>query len=242
MDEMKVVIITGGSKGIGADIALHLLGNNYRVVVADIDASKQELGWKDKTRHLFCKTDVSSEASVKKLIQTTLKKFGRIDALINNASKLPEDLPSTEKMSLETWEQFIGINLTGAFLCSKYAIPHLRKTKGSIINMASTRFLQSEGTDIPYAATKGGLVSLTHALAVELGPDIRVNAISPGWINSHHEKFSKADHQQHPAGRIGIPEDISAMVEFLISEKAGFITGQNFIIDGGMTIKMIYKS
>lgn len=240
MDSSKVVIVTGGGKGIGAEIALHFLSRNYNVVVADVDSSQQQLNFKDKKRFLFCKTDVSSEASVKKLIQMTVKKFGRIDALVNNAGVLPEHLPSIEKMSLKSWHEFIEINLTGAFLCAKYAIPFLRKTKGSIVNMSSTRSLQSEGNDAPYAATKGALVSFTHALAVELGPDVRVNAVSPGWINSHNENLPKKSHQQHPAGRVGKPEDIAAMVEYLISDNAGFITGQNFIVDGGMTVKMIY--
>ncbi|MFA6915391.1 MAG: SDR family oxidoreductase [Parachlamydiales bacterium] len=241
MKHSKVVIITGGGKGIGAECARYLHAQGMSIVIAELDPKLEKDFALDADKFLFLKTDVKEEASVKALVQKTVKKFGRIDAVINNAGLLPNNLPSIEKMSLKIWNDFIETNLTSAFLSSKHAVPYLRKSKGSIINIASTRFLQSEGDDLPYSATKGGLVSLTHALAVQLGPEIRVNCISPGWINSHHEKFTKTNHQQHPVGRVGEPRDIAAMAAYLISDKAGFITGQNFIIDGGMTVKMIYK-
>ena len=240
MSESKVVIITGGGRGIGAAIAALLLSQNMRVVIAEMDASLKNILLKDPSRLLFVKTDVRSEASVKQLMNRTLKHFGRIDALINNAGILPDNLPSIEKMPLKTWNAFIDTNLTGAFLCAKHAIVHLRKQKGSVINIASTRALQSEGRDEPYSASKGGLVAFTHALAVSLGPDIRVNCISPGWIHTGKEPLRKIDHEQHPVGRVGTPEDIAHLVSFLISQQAGYITGQNYIIDGGMTIKLIY--
>ncbi|HAC30043.1 MAG TPA: oxidoreductase, partial [Marinobacter hydrocarbonoclasticus] len=149
---------------------------------------------------------------------------------------------------LEQWQRRMDVNLTGPFLVSKHAIPHLRKARGVIVNMASTRALQSEPDTEAYAATKGGLVALTHALAISLGPEIRVNCISPGWIDTRDwqgseqavEPLSEADHQQHPAGRVGSPEDIASLVAYLISSEAGFVTGQNFVVDGGMTRKMIY--
>ena len=234
MTQLKVAIVTGGAKGIGAEIALHLLAQNMHVVVADIHECTSP-------HFLFVKTDVRSESSVKKMVQKTHAHFGQIDVLINNAGILPDDLPSIEKVSLKLWEQLIAINLTGAFLCSKYAIPHLRKTKGNIINIASTRALQSEGLDGPYAASKGALVALTRSMAIELGPDIRVNAISPGWIDTGHYPVKKKDHAQHPAGRVGLPQDIANLVSFLISDNAAFITAQNYIVDGGMTSKMVYN-
>ena len=240
IQKMKVAIVTGGGKGIGAEISRRLIAENWRVVVAEIKETLKKSTLDDPARLLFVKTDVSSEASVKNMVQKTLTHFGRIDALINNAGILPNQDKSIENVSLKIWKKYIDINLTGAFLCTKYTIPYLRKSKGSILNIASTRAMQSEGNDAPYSATKGGLVSLTHALAVSLGPAIRVNCISPGWVHTDNKPLRKVDHMQHPAGRVGKPEDIAALASFLISDEAGFITGQNFIADGGMTVKMIY--
>jgi NAD(P)-dependent dehydrogenase (short-subunit alcohol dehydrogenase family) len=143
----------------------------------------------------------------------------------------------------------MATNLTGPFLCSKHAIPLLRCVNGTIVNIASTRALQSEPHTEAYSASKGGVVALTHALAVSLGPEIRVNCVSPGWIavEEWRKKATRKpialtvnDHAQHPAGRVGRPEDVAAMVAWLISAQAGFVTGQNFVVDGGMTRKMIY--
>lgn len=240
-NDHKVAIVTGGAKGIGAEVALHLLSQNMRVLIADVDPSTKSFDLKDSERLLCIKTDIKKEASIKALIKRGLDHFGRLDCLINNAGMLPTTGTPFEKISLKIWNDYIATNLTGAFLCAKYAAPHLRKYKGNIINIASTRALQSEGNNEPYAASKGGLVSLTHELAVSLGPDVRVNCISPGWIDTQSEKLKKSDHQQHPVGRVGRPEDIASMVCFLISDQASFITGQNFVVDGGMTIKMIYE-
>ncbi len=240
MKNGKVIIVTGAGHGIGAEIARHFLAENHRVVIAEINEAHKDFALKDPSRVLFVKTDVKSESSVKKMIQQTIKHFGQIDALVNNAGMLPKKSVPLEKMALKTWNDFIATNLTATFLCAKYAIPHLRKQKGSIVNIASTRALQSEGDDEPYSASKGGLVSLTHALAIGLGPDIRVNCVSPGWIHTDQTPLRKIDHKQHPVGRVRLPTDIAPLVSFLISEQAAFITGQNFIVDGGMTVKMIY--
>lgn len=154
-------------------------------------------------------------------------------------------------MNLETWNQVITVNLTGAFLCTKYAVPHLRKHQGTIINIASTRALTSEPNTEAYSTAKGGIVALTHALANSLSPDIRVNCISPGWIAvsdwqkqsaRKESQLTEQDHKQHPAGRVGTPDDIAGMVVYLASPAATFITGANFVIDGGMTRKMIIYS
>lgn len=240
MNDSKVAIITGGGKGIGAEIALHLLSQGMRVVVAELNPLLKSFDLNDASRLLFIKTDVRSEASIKKMIQETIDYFGRIDCLVNNAGILPDEKASFEQTSLKTWNDYISTHLTGAFLCAKYAAPYLRKQQGNIINIASTRALQSEGNNEPYAAAKGGLVALTHELAISLAPDVRVNCISPGWIHTQNEKLRKIDHSQHPVGRVGKPEDIANLVAFLISDQASFITGQNYIVDGGMTIKMIY--
>jgi NAD(P)-dependent dehydrogenase (short-subunit alcohol dehydrogenase family) len=179
----------------------------------------------------------------------TVRAFKGLGALINNAGI--SRFKSLEGTTLADWQAVIGTNLTGAFLCSKYAAPHLRERGGAIVNIASTRALMSEADTEAYAASKGGIVALTHALAVSLGPAVRVNCISPGWIETGEwekksarraPRHSERDRLQHPAGRVGVPEDIAALVDYLISPEAGFITGANFVVDGGMTRKMIYET
>lgn len=239
----KVAIVTGGGHGIGAEVVLHLLSQDYRVIVAELKPLQNKLAEEDPSRLLVVQTDVKSESSIKKMIQQGVKRFGRIDCLINNAGKLPNEKVSFEQTTLKIWNEYIATNLTGAFLCVKHALPYLKKQKGNIINIASTRALQSVGNNEAYAASKGGLVSLTHELAVTLGPDIRVNCISPGWIHTQKkEKLKKIDHTCHPVGRVGQPGDIAHLISFLVSDQATFITGQNFVVDGGMTIKMIYPN
>jgi NAD(P)-dependent dehydrogenase (short-subunit alcohol dehydrogenase family) len=224
----KTVLVTGGAQGIGRAIALLLAGRGYRVAVADIR----------KSEFFFVKTDVSRESSVRACIRAVVQRFGRLDALVNNAGITGPDDGPVEKLSLARWNRRLGTNLTGAFLMAKHATPHLRRARGAIVNIASTRALQSEPDTEAYAASKGGLVALTHALALSLGPAVRVNCISPGWIS--HRPVGKKDHAQHPVGRAGRPEDVAALAAYLLSDAAGFITGQNFVIDGGMTKKMIY--
>jgi NAD(P)-dependent dehydrogenase (short-subunit alcohol dehydrogenase family) len=175
---------------------------------------------------------------VRACVRALVKGFGRLDALVNNAGLTGPDDGPVEKLSLARWNRRIGVNLTGAFLMAKYAVPHLRRARGAIVNIASTRALQSEPDTEAYAASKGGLVALTHALALSLGPEVRVNCVSPGWIA--REPVGKKDHAQHPVGRVGAPQDVAELVAYLVSDAAGFVTGQNFVIDGGMTRKMIY--
>ena len=248
----KIVIVTGGAQGIGKGIARYLLGQGAGVVIADIDreAGRECVSEFKNPKHLFfIRTDVSNEKSVAACIRNTLTKFHKLDALVNNAGIADPGRRPIEETTLADWQRVIRTNLTGCFLTAKHAAPHLRLTRGAIVNVASTRALQSEAHTEAYSASKGGVVALTHALALSLGPDIRVNCISPGWIDvtewkkKHLRKDSNLrdiDHDQHPAGRVGTPDDIAAMVAYLISKKAAFITGQNFIIDGGMTRKMIY--
>jgi NAD(P)-dependent dehydrogenase (short-subunit alcohol dehydrogenase family) len=224
----KVALVTGGAQGIGRAIALLLAGHGYRVAVADIRASEL----------FFVRTDVSREASVRGCIRRVVKRFGRLDALVNNAGLADPHAGPVEKLALREWNRRIGVNLTGAFLMAKHAVPHLRRARGAIVNIASTRALQSEPDTEAYAASKGGLVALTHALALSLGPEIRVNCISPGWIS--HQPVRGKDHAQHPVGRVGAPRDVAELVAYLLSDAAGFVTGQNFVLDGGMTRKMIY--
>jgi len=172
--------------------------------------------------------------------------FGQLDGLVNNAGIADPDSGPIEQLSLDAWNRRLGTNLTGAFLVAKHSIPMLRETGGAIVNIASTRALQSEAHTEAYAASKGGLVALTHALAVSLGPTIRVNAVSPGWIDTREnaqqqsDPLRAVDHQQHAVGRVGQPRDIGALVVFLLGPAAGFVTGQNLVADGGMTRQMIY--
>jgi len=246
----KVAIVTGGGQGIGKAITKKFLENGISVVVAEIDESagkEVEEEYSSLGKVKFIKTDVSKEEDVKNMVDETIKIFGKINYLINNAGIGINKHIS--ELSLEDWNRVIGVNLTGTFLCSKYSYPYLRKEKGVIINIASTRAFMSEPNTEAYSASKGGIYALTHALAVSLGPDIRVNCISPGWIEVSEWKkkslrrppeLTELDHKQHPAGRVGRPEDIASLVLYLVSDDAGFITGANFIVDGGMTRKMIY--
>jgi NAD(P)-dependent dehydrogenase (short-subunit alcohol dehydrogenase family) len=248
----KTVLITGGAQGIGKGITRHLLQLGMSVVMADIDAEAGEETaneYQSRGNIFFCKTDTAKESEIQNAIRFTLEKVGELDALVNNAGIAQPFTAPVEQLSLSDWNRILQTNLTGYFLCAKHAIPSLRKQKGAIVNIASTRALQSQPHSEAYAASKGGIVALSHALAVSVGPDIRINCISPGWIetsrwqkerNKKPLKLSSEDHSQHPVGRVGDPHDIAAMVAFLISDEAGFITGQNFVVDGGMTKKMIY--
>lgn len=246
----RVALITGGARGIGRGIVQYLAHQGWRVAFCDSDREVGEaLARSAEGEIRFVAADVARESDVKRLIQTALKWGGRLDAVINNAGIANPETGPIEELSLKDWQRRLDVNLTGPFLVTKHAVPALRESRGAIVNMASTRALQSEPDTEAYAATKGGVVALTHALAVSLGPEIRVNCVSPGWIDTRAHQgdsdgvppLTQTDHGQHPAGRVGMPDDIAALVEYLISPKAGFITGQNIVADGGMVRKMIYE-
>jgi NAD(P)-dependent dehydrogenase (short-subunit alcohol dehydrogenase family) len=244
----KTAIITGGGRGIGLCIAKTFLEAGARVVLAetDMELKPKALGFLNSSAAAFFQTDVSDESSVQTMVQQTAERFGRIDFLVCNAA-IVKNVPVSE-LKYEDWRRVLDVNLSGAFLCAKHCAPLLGQSGGAIVNIASTRAIMSEPNTEAYSATKGGLTALTHALAISLGPAVRVNCISPGWIDTtaylHGAPapwtIRPQDHAQHPAGRVGRPEDVAEMVLYLCSPAAEFITGQNIVIDGGMTRKMIY--
>jgi NAD(P)-dependent dehydrogenase (short-subunit alcohol dehydrogenase family) len=247
----KIALVTGAGQGIGKAIALALLERGMRVTIADNDAEaglETEREYKAKGDIAFIETDVSREADVRRALDQCEARFGGLDALVNNAGI--NIVKPILDLTLEEWRRVIDVNLTSYLLFAKYAAPALKARNGSIVNIASTRAVMSEPNTESYAASKGGIVALTHALAASLGPEIRVNCISPGWIDvSSWKKSSQRkqanlrpeDHAQHLVGRVGRPEDIASLVAYLIGPDAGFITGANLMVDGGMTRKMIYE-
>lgn len=250
--QKPVVLLTGGAQGIGLGICRHLLLHGWRVAVLDID--EEALQALDAEAHADARmtiaADVSKESAVAAAVQSVLDQWGRLDALINNAGIANPVSGPLAELDLEHWQRWLNVNLTGAMLVCKHSIEALRRARGAIVNIASTRALQSEPDCEAYAASKGGLVAFTHALAVSLSGDVRVNAISPGWIAvddfrkpTQRQPLSlrSEDHAQHPAGRVGRPHDIATLCAFLIGPESGFMTGQNLVVDGGMTRKMIYR-
>ncbi|MCY9695160.1 SDR family NAD(P)-dependent oxidoreductase [Paenibacillus alginolyticus] len=251
----KIAAITGGGQGIGRAIALAFAQEGYGVSIADIDMDAGletvELLRPYTDDAMFMKLDVSNEEEVRHWIERTATELGGIDVLVNNAGIF--HIADVLELTAEQFQRVISVNLSGAFLCSQAAarMMKLNGRGGSIINMASTRAFMSEPNTEAYSASKGGIAALTHAMAVSLGGyGIRVNAISPGWIEVREWQLSsrkeivvhsETDLKQHPVGRVGKPEDIASACLYLSSEKAGFITGQNLTIDGGMSIKMIYE-
>lgn len=251
---MKVLAVTGGGQGIGRAVVFHFAKAGYAVSIADVeeDAGREALQKVNElgAKGIFVRTDISHQEEVKKWMELTSENLGCPDVLVNNAG-IGRGAPFLQ-LSADDFDRVVAVNLRGTFLCSQEAARLMvhRGDGGVIINIASTRALMSEPNTEAYTASKGGIVSLTHGMAVSLGPyGIRVNCISPGWIETRDWQYtaraqrpvhSEQDRIQHPVGRVGRPEDIAEACLFL-SEAAGFITGQNLIIDGGMTIKMIYE-
>ncbi|VVP67043.1 Glucose 1-dehydrogenase [Pseudomonas fluorescens] len=243
----RVALVTGTARGIGLGIAAWLISEGWQVVLTDLDRARgtkvaKALG----DNAWFVGMDVAEESQVINAVAQVLGQFGRLDALVCNAAVANPRNGTLESLSLAHWNRVMAVNLSGPMLLAKHCAPYLRAHCGAIVNLTSTRARQSEPDTEAYAASKGGLLALTHALAISLGPEIRVNAVSPGWIDARDpgerraEPLSDEDHAQHPAGRVGTVEDVAAMVAWLLSRQAGFVTGQEFVVDGGMTRKMIY--
>ncbi|MUG99132.1 glucose 1-dehydrogenase [Scytonema sp. UIC 10036] len=248
----KVAIVTGGSKGIGWGVSTVFSQEGAKVVIVarnvqDGEQTAEEIRQKGG-KATFVQCDVSNEEDVKKMVRTSLDAYGQIDILVNNAGV--GIYKSVLDTTNEEWDRCLAIDLKGAFLCSKYVIPQMQTIgKGVIINMSSVHSRATVNGAAPYAASKGGMTALTRNMAIDYGPSIRVNAISPGWVMTPLIKqlFSSYDNpieQQHAVEqrqvmkRIGTPEDIGYAATFLASDEASFITGTELFVDGGLTAQL----
>jgi NAD(P)-dependent dehydrogenase (short-subunit alcohol dehydrogenase family) len=239
----KVALVTGGRRGLGEASAVMLAREGAKVAITDRKEDGAEIVLnKIKSsggEAVFIQQDVSKEEDWKNVIQQVKKQFGRLDILVNNAGVGAGK--NIEELTLEDWRWVMSVNLDGVFLGTKYAIESMKTSGGgSIINMSSIEGMVGDRRLAAYAASKGGLLALTHALAISLGPDVRVNCISPGWILTKGPAPTQEEHAFHPAGRVGVPKDIAALAAFLLGPESGFITGGEFIVDGGVTRRMIY--
>lgn len=242
----RTVIITGAANGIGRTVATAFARNSFLTIIADIDSSNgNKLATdllNDGFKAAFITCDVSDPESILNLFAETNNLSDGTDILINNAG-ISEFIPP-EDLTVQKWDQILNTNLRSNFLLSRKAAEGMKKKGGgSIINIASTRAIMSEKNSEAYAASKGGLLALTHAMAVSYADyNISVNCISPGWIHTgDYEKLRDIDHSQHPSGRVGKPDDIARACLFLTNPDNNFINGENLVIDGGMTRKMIYE-
>jgi NAD(P)-dependent dehydrogenase (short-subunit alcohol dehydrogenase family) len=244
----RSAVITGAAHGIGRGIAVRFAAEGVRVVIADIDTEAGTQVAEDITSGggsaVFCKTDVTLETDIANLIKQTVEQFGGLDILVNNAGITPRK--PFEQADSAYWQHTLALNLTSMFLAARYARPHLENsTHASIVNIASLHAFTTVKGLSTYAASKGGVISLTRGLALELAPSVRVNAIIPGLIETERVRVAMeqtAEHARrlsvHPLGRIGSPEDIAAAAVFLVSDQAAFITGVALPVDGGLSIQL----
>ena len=220
----KVVVITGGAQGIGRCIAQEFQKSGAQVCVIDKQDGAHFVG------------DISNKATLEQFAQEVIEKYSRVDILINNALPLMKGI---DECSYEDFQYALSVGVTAPFYLTKLFAPYFGE-EASIVNISSSRDRMSQPQTESYTAAKGGIAALTHALAVSFAGKVRVNSISPGWIDTNYTVYEGPDATQQPAGRVGNPLDIANMVLFLCSDKAGFITGENICIDGGMTRQMIY--
>mgnify|MGYP001454221919 FL=1 len=226
MDKQKVAVVTGGARGIGKAICDEFKKRGVSVCVIDLLDNDYFVG------------DIASESVLRAFADKVIAEYNKIDFLINNACLSKGGL---ETCSYDDFDYVLRVGVAAPFMLTKLFMEHLNDG-ASIVNISSTRYLMSQANTESYTAAKGGITSLTHAMAVTLAGKARVNSISPGWIDTKNSQFSGADNTQHPVGRVGVPADIVNAVMFLCDEKSGFITGQNITVDGGMTKLMIYHN
>lgn len=226
MQNQKVAVVTGGAKGIGKAIAEEFRKAGVRVCTIDLLPNDYYVG------------DLADQAVLEDFARKVLADCGRVDYLINNALPLSKGI---DTCSYEDFNYALRVGVTAPFYLAKLFAPHFAPG-AAIVNISSSRDRMSQPQTESYTAAKGGIAALTHALAVSLAGKVRVNAISPGWIDTDYTVYQGPDAVQHPAGRVGHPLDIAHMVLYLCSDKAGFITGENICIDGGMTRQMIYHN
>ena len=220
----KVVVITGGAQGIGRCIVEEFEKLGATVCIIDKQQGDHFVG------------DLADKKVLEQFAKDVIEKYGHVDYLINNALPLMKGI---NECSYEEFQYALSVGVTSPFYLTKLFAPHFAKG-AAIVNISSSRDRMSQPQTESYTAAKGGIVALTHALAVSLAGKVRVNSISPGWIDTAYTVYEGSDAIQQPAGRVGNPLDIANMVLFLCSDKAGFITGENICIDGGMTRQMIY--
>ena len=224
MFQNKVIVITGGAGGIGKCIAEEFQKEGARVCVIDCEKGDHYVG------------DISEKATLEDFARMVIETYGRVDVLVNNAPPL---FLGIDECSYEQFQKSMAIGVTAPFYLSKLFAPYFAPG-ASILNISSSRDRMSQPQSESYTAAKGGIAALTHALAVSFAGKVRVNSISPGWIDTDYTVYDGPDALQQPAGRVGNPLDIAHMALFLASDKAGFITGENICIDGGQTRLMIY--
>lgn len=224
MFQDKTVVITGGANGIGKAMAEEFQKNRARVCVIDSAPGDHYVG------------DIGNKRVLEEFSDYIRQTYGSVDYLIHNAPPLMKGI---QECTYEEFERAMSVGITAPFYLTKLLVP-VFNPGGAIVNISSSRDRMSQPQTESYTAAKGGIAALTHALAMSLAGRIRVNSISPGWINTAGIEYRGADNWQHPAGRVGNPMDIAHMVLFLCSHRAGFITGENICIDGGMTRQMIY--
>lgn len=223
-EQYKVAVVTGGAQGIGKCICEKFEEIGVKVCIIDLQENS------------FFQGDLADKQTLEAFAQKVIREYGHVDYLINNAAPLSRGIDSC---SYEEFRYALDVGVTAPFYLAKLFLPYFSKD-ASIVNISSSRDRMSQPQTESYTAAKGGIHALTHALAVSLAGKVRVNSVSPGWIDTAWREYEGADALQHPAGRVGNPADIANMVLYLCSDKAGFITGENICIDGGMTRQMIY--